>query len=190
MRHGGAGDDGADGVETDVGLGVLDGEGLGRVDDGRLGRVVPAQVRARADARRRRRLDEGAAFALLDQVGHEGRHGQVQRAHVDVDTQVELGIRDVDGRLVGVRGAGVVHDDVDLPVLVDGRLHHGLPVLALRGVGLDEVAAELLGRPGTALFRQVGDEHFGAFFDELRHDTFAQSISSSGHDRNFAFQAA
>ena len=59
---------------------------------------------------------------------------QVDRLHVDRIDAVELGLADLEQRLVAVRDAGIVDDDVDAAEGLRRRAHHGVDVGLVRDV--------------------------------------------------------
>jgi hypothetical protein len=170
-------DDGADAEEADVVFRVLDREALGRIDDGRLAGVVPDQAWPRSDARRAGDVDEDAAVAGLLHLGHNLLDAEKDALDVDVHDHVVVLLGGVAVGLVAVGGAGVVDDNVDFAVGVEGFLQAGFPLVTLGHVGKVEFAAEFLRGFGADRFAEVGDDYFSALGEELLDDAFAEALA-------------
>ncbi len=89
--------------------------------------------------------------------------------------------------------ASVVDQHVNPPVLIEGRLHHGLDLLFVRYVAVDKEGvaarlADLLGRLLARFLVPVDDHNLGAFFGEDLGNSPADALARTGDDGNFVFK--
>ena len=208
--HGGgdAGEPGrADAVGGDVRGGELLGERQREPGDGGLGGGVVGLAEVAAQAGTRGGVDDaavdaGAGLVLLTEVlGGEVRH-RPRAPHVDVHHDVPVLDRHVpDGGVA--HDAGVVHDDVELAVGVDGLLHHLAALLVVRDVavvrggdaalGLDEVDGLVGGATGALAgdaATEVVDDDLGAVLGQLHGVAPADAVAGSGDDGDLAVEHA
>lgn len=95
----------------------------------------------------------------------------------------------------GVHDAGVVHEDVDLAVRVDGAVEQVLDVLLDRHVAADErsvVAVGAIARLDFAapLLAPPAEDDLSALFQKDLRDTDADASGAASDDRNLAFEFA
>src|SRR5262249_48963963 len=114
----------------------LDRERLARDDHRALAAVVPDEAGPWTDARGRRDIDKHAA-ATLAEIWNERAHAPVDAFDVHRIHAVELGFGDVEYRLVAMRGARVVDDDLHAAEVFERRLQQLVPVAAARDVAGD-----------------------------------------------------
>lgn len=133
--------------------------------------IVPDQSRPGPHGTNTRNVDDGATAPCF-QGGHGGPDAQKDALDVDGHDLVVFLLRDLQRGFVLVARPGVVDEHVDPAELVNGRLHHLVPVGLDRDVGRDGVYVLVLLRAGRvglleAFGVHVGRDYFGAFFDEF-----------------------
>ena len=164
LQHAGLAHHRIDGVDADVLGRQFHRHRFGQRDHGALRPVVPGEAGARADAGGRGDVDDDAAAALFH-LRHRCDGRQIDRFDVDRVDAVELGLADLEQRLVAVCDAGVVDDDVDAAERLGRRPHHGVDVDLLRDVALHgmHLVAEAGGELAHALAVDVGGDDLRAF---------------------------
>src|SRR3954468_1146844 len=104
--------------------------------------------------------------------------------------------RDLLGRVDRRLRAGVVHEDVDPPELLDGLRDYSARLVLVLHVAAQRDRAPPLGldEPGrvlrVVLLGQVGDRHVGALLRERRADGAADARGPAGHERGLAVELA
>ena len=118
----------------------------------------------------------------------EGLRGEQDRFDVDGENPIELRLLNLHDRLVAMRGAGVVDDNVDAAERVDRLLCGPLDILALRHVGgeRDRARANALGGGFSHFAFQVEARNPGALARENLGDAVAEPLPRAGHQRRLA----
>src|ERR1700733_8870052 len=91
--------------------------------------IVDGQAWARTQTCSRADVDEDAA-AVSAHMGNESLGGQQDRFDVDGEKAVDLRLFNLHERLIAMRDASVVDDDVDPPERVDRSARRSLDVFA------------------------------------------------------------
>src|SRR5688572_8141598 len=110
---------------------------------------------------------------------------EVDALHVHRVDAVELGLGDLEVRLVAVGPAGVVDDDVELGARAGDQL---CPVAALGDIGMRKFSAHLPGDALAGLHIDVGDDDLGAFLGEALRDARAEPRAGPGDDGGLALE--
>src|SRR5262249_55957235 len=156
-------------------------------------RVVDRQAGPRPHARGRRDVHEAPA-ALLAEDRHDVLRREKDRADVDRVDPLELLLGHLEERLVAMRPAGVVYDDVDAAERGERRADDRGPVGRDRDVGLDELRdatalADLGGNTLGAGDMDVVHDHLGAFLREALGGALAKAAAGASDDRYLVLQA-
>ena len=113
------------------------------------------------------------------------------RFDVDGEDAVELRLLDLHDRLVAMRRAGIVDDDVDAPKGLDRGARRALHIATVRDVALERDR-----RRDRALGRRLGDFALHvqardprAFANESLGDAVAEPLPRAGHQRRLALQS-
>jgi hypothetical protein len=122
---------------------------------------------------------------------HRVSRGEEEALHVDPIDPVELVLRHVQHRLVAVRGAGVVHDDVEVAVFVeriaDEPRHIGVARdVARTGPGTSAGGDDFVRHALRARGIDVVDDDRGALLRETLRDALAESRAATGDDGDAA----
>ncbi len=157
LQHAGLAHHRIDGVDADVLRRQFHRHRLRQRDHRALRAVVPGKTGARADAGGRGNVDDDAAAALFH-LRHRRDGRQVDRLDVHRVDAVELGFAHLEQRLVTMRDACIVDDDVDAAERFGRRAHHGVDVELLGHVALHgmHLVAEAGGDLAHALSVDVG----------------------------------
>ena len=135
-------------------------------------------------------------LSLRAEVRHRVPRGQEQALHVDAVDPVELVLGHVEHRLVAVRGAGVVDDDVEVAVFVEREARRAprrrrrcdtSPAQDARAAaGGDDLAAPRAA-PLAALMSLTTTR--GALLREALRDALAESRTAAGDDRDLVAES-
>ena len=87
----------------------------------------------------------------------------------------------------GADNSGVVEHDVNTPEFFDSKINSRSNLIFVRDIGVDVsgVGAELFGQCKTRFILDVGDDDFGAFFNESTNSPGTDTACGSGDDCNF-----
>src|SRR4051812_7381161 len=170
-------------------LGQREGEHM----DGALRRRIVDQLLVAAQPVHRAGVDDRRSLAHVLE-----RLVRAPPGPVDVGLERALPLFGVDlERFVhGRLRAGVVHEDVDLPELVDGVSHDPARLILLLHVAAQRDRAPPLGldeRPGVArvlVLGQVGDRHVGALLRERDADRPPDARIAARYERDLAVELA
>ena len=189
-RHDGAR---TDAVGTDVLPAVLERHRARQVDHAALGRVVRAPEDTAVEALDRRRVDDRPA-AALEHARDGGPHPVEDPGQHDPEAPFpDLGVQLAD--VAAARPVGVVVDDVEAAVALDGEGDHRLDLgeRADVGVAVHGLAARVANRREHPLARLVGDvraDDAGSLFREAADRRGADARRAAGDDCDLAGESA
>lgn len=152
---------------------VLGRQTLGCVPHRALGGVVPHESRSGPRSANGSNVDHRSGLVYSEERWYEGADTVEDGLDVDAEHAVELIVRDLEGRLVAVRGARVVDEDIHGTVFLGHSLKQRLPVSLGGYVGMVEADVGVRGSYSlAALVVDVGDDNLGALFRETACDAF------------------
>ena len=167
--------------------GVLDGGGLGEEADGTLARGVGGVAGPEADdARDGRDVDDGAAASVAD-GGYRRLCAEKDALGVDVKRPVPTLQGSVLQPASRATDTGVVDEDVEPAVAVEGGLHGGIPVVGAGYIEVEvgRVAAEfgyLRFNLPAFVVEQVADDYFCALPGEENRLRSALSARAAAYE--------
>ena len=188
-RHGSRGD----AVDLDVVIAQIEGGAAGEVEDSRLGGFVEGAVVGPAQSMDRRHGDDLAAALGLHGLGADADR-QVGSDEVCPNQFLKLfhaGFQQRFGQTV----AGIGHDDVQAAEALQRRIHHGLDLVLLGDVSLDQEAlpAEAIHQVGRLLpprpVTVVIHDAVGALRSEGPADARTQSPGRPRHQRHLVLES-
>ena len=114
---------------------------------------------------------------------HAGHCLPDQEGPFDVDAHHCIKIGFADFQKVGcTQDAGIVDQDINALVLLDGLRHQGIDLGLVAHVAGDENRAQLGGQCLTVALVEVGDHHLGAVAGKAASAGFADSLCAAGDD--------
>ncbi len=185
---------GAHGIDSDIGLRVVQG--------GRLAEADRAVFRGDVRSPTCEALDPGTrggvhnrAAALFEHQRDLVLHAQEHAAEVDGDDPVPLLLRDIGHRRCRLFNTGVVEGGVQPPEGFDGLIQSRRHVLGARHVAPDgeRPSASLFDHPRRfliVLFRNVGDHHAGTLTRERQRRGTVNAVGCSSDKGNLARKAS
>ena len=177
------------GACSDTELGAQD---VGEPEHPVLGDGVGPEAAQRQDGRHGGRVDDMPLFLRGQDARHEGADAVDDAPQVDVDDAVPVLERYLPG-VAAVDDAGIVHRDVELPEVLDGRGPD-----ALDGVGISDVGGDgqdlgaLAGQSrrvrAQGVLVDVGHDDLHAGGDEAFDDGQPDATGRAGDDGGPSFQ--
>ncbi|KAK8968581.1 hypothetical protein KSP40_PGU022230 [Platanthera guangdongensis] len=181
-------------VHTNPVLSQLGGDALGEPGDGVLRRRVAMGAESALNARHARQRDYRSP-APRDHHPSGVLHSEENAVHIHIEDPLEVLQRDVSN--VGdlrARDAGVIHQDVDGPVLLGGEVDGASDVILDGDVAVEEggdlVAADGLAEDSACLVENIGDADFRPMDREQSGYAFPDAGGSPGYQRNLSFKAS
>ena len=183
VEHRGLGGGRRHAVDEHAVFGELLAERFGQADQPGLRRAVVRRVGVALLAGDRRDVDD-TSVAARDHVRHDRAAGQVRRDQVDLDHAAPDRRIELPGGAVAAGDAGVVDQDVDLPVALDRRLDRGIDRILLRQLdhraGHVAAVGQLAARMLDAVGVDVPQHHRGAGVQHALRGGVAEALGAAG----------
>ena len=183
---------GADGVDVDAVAAPLPCHGLGQIDGAGLGGAVGGELIVALGAADGAHIDDLSAFALVDHLLCRGLGAEIHALEVGVDDAVILGLCHV-GQALCDGHAGIVDHDIQPAIGLHGLLDQGVDLLDILYVCADthRFSAQFLHLRGhcvAVILVAARDDDLCARAGQLHDDAIAESLGSTGHDRDLSAQ--